>query len=179
MREIELPSGGLRDGWLALRFPRMDDILVYHASYNDPDIVKPGGLPVDEPDLRTVCRLLAERADDRRTGRGATVVLDERGTFVGGGGLRNLRWDDGIGDIGYWLRPEARGRGLATRAARLLAAWAFGLGLQRVQALTAPENLASQRVLERAGFTNEGVVHSLPWRNGRRDQVLFSLLPGE
>jgi RimJ/RimL family protein N-acetyltransferase len=179
MRPIELPAGGLDDGGLALRFPRLEDVPAYHAAYNDPAIVKLGGLPLDRPDLRTVCRLLAERVDERRTGRGAVVVLDESGSFVGGGGLRNLRWEEGIGDVAYWLRPDARGRGLATRAARLLASWAFDLGLQRVQALTAPENVASQRVLERAGFTREGVVRSQPWRDGRRDQVMFSLLRGE
>ena len=43
-----------------------------------------------------------------------------------------------------------------------------------------PDNLASQRVAERCGFTREGVLRSqLPFKGGRRDSVVFSLLPGE
>jgi RimJ/RimL family protein N-acetyltransferase len=43
-----------------------------------------------------------------------------------------------------------------------------------------PDNLASQRVAERCGFMREGVLRSdLPFKGGRRDTVLFSLLTGE
>src|SRR6185503_13806465 len=58
--------------------------------------------------------------------------------------------------LGYSLLPEWRGRGFAARAVRLVAAWAFAeLGLARLIAGTAADNIASQRVLESAGFTRE------------------------
>jgi RimJ/RimL family protein N-acetyltransferase len=83
--------------------------------------------------------------------------------------------------VGYWLAPHARGRGIATRAVRLLARWALDdLGLARLQITCGPDNLASQRVAERAGFTREGVLRShYPFKGSRRDTVVFSLLPGD
>ena len=59
-------------------------------------------------------------------------------------------------EIGYWLVPEARGRGLVTAATALLSDWGFrNLGLERVEFAILPTNLASQRVAERAGYRFE------------------------
>ena len=65
-------------------------------------------------------------------------------------------------ELGYWLRPDARGRGLAEAAARLAVDHALGpvadggLGLRRLVAVTAADNTASNTVLERCGFTRWG-----------------------
>jgi len=83
-------------------------------------------------------------------------------------------------EIGYWLLRRARGRGVATCIARILAEHAFALGILRVEADVNVGNDASDRVLERAGYTREGVVGSLPRPDGTRvDKTLWSLLPGE
>ena len=83
-------------------------------------------------------------------------------------------------EIGYWVLPHARRRGIATRLARLLAEHAFSLGLVRVAAFVNVGNVASERVLERAGFAREGVVRSMPVPSGARiDKTLFSLLASE
>jgi RimJ/RimL family protein N-acetyltransferase len=86
--------------------------------------------------------------------------------------------DRGRAGVGYWLRPEGRGRGAATEALRLVSRWAFeALGIERLNLITDPENTASQRVAERAGFVREGVLRAWhPTRTGRRDSVMFSLL---
>src|SRR5262245_36342532 len=87
--------------------------------------------------------------------------------------------DPALASVGYWLRPEARGRGAATVAVQLVARWAFDkLGVERLELTTAPENVASQRVAERAGFTREGVLRGLTATKDdmRRDSVMFSLL---
>jgi RimJ/RimL family protein N-acetyltransferase len=61
-------------------------------------------------------------------------------------------------ELGYWLVPEARGRGLATAAAGLLVDWGFeNLGLERFEFAILPENRASQRVAERLGARSEGL----------------------
>jgi RimJ/RimL family protein N-acetyltransferase len=62
---------------------------------------------------------------------------------------------------------------------RLVAEWAFSIGIVRLIAGTAPDNLASQRVLERAGFEKEGYQRSrLPGPNGTRiDDIQWALLP--
>jgi RimJ/RimL family protein N-acetyltransferase len=86
------------------------------------------------------------------------------------------------GHIGYWLAPEVRGRGLTAEALLALSRWGFEeLRLGRVELVTDPDNMASQRVAEKAGFTREGILRAiLVDRDGsRRDGVMFSLLPDE
>ncbi len=91
------------------------------------------------------------------------------------------RWP-GVAEIGYWVIPRARGRGLATRAIRLASRWALSeAGLARVEALVEPGNSASQRALLGAGFRAEGVLRSfLTSNDGRRaDAVVFSRLAAD
>jgi ribosomal-protein-alanine N-acetyltransferase len=156
--------------------------------------------PPDERDLPAIERGIADpdvtRAFGRATGS-AGQLLD----------LNRRRWAEGTGatfaiceavgeclghvfvnlsgysrgSVGYWLLPEARGKGLATRAVRLISRWAFrDLGLARVQLLTEPSNHESQRVAERSGFQREGILRSFTAIDGRRtDNVIFSLLPSD
>jgi len=88
-----------------------------------------------------------------------------------------------VREIGYWLRADARGRGTATRALTLIVAWAFEQpDVARIQLRADPENAASCRVAERAGFTREGVLRHAHWnpRIGcRRDWAIYSVLRGE
>ncbi|MEU1707865.1 GNAT family protein [Streptomyces sp. NPDC005706] len=79
------------------------------------------------------------------------------------------------------LVPAVRGRGIGTRAQRMLAAYLFDhTRAERLQAWTDCANLAEQRALEKAGFVREGVLRSAQWRGGRwQDQVIFSLLRAE
>lgn len=64
---------------------------------------------------------------------------------------------------------------------RLLARWAFaGLGVVRLELTCVPDNVASLRVAERCGFVREGILRShVPFKEGRRDTVIFGLLPDE
>lgn len=95
---------------------------------------------------------IADRETDEP--RGAVMVF-ERGTPLREPGA----------ELGYFLFPSARGRGLATEAADLAADFAFrsradgGLGLTRLSAVTAADNHASNAVLERVGFVRWGVEH--------------------
>ncbi|HEY2575208.1 MAG TPA: GNAT family protein [Streptosporangiaceae bacterium] len=84
-------------------------------------------------------------------------------------------------EIGIRLLPEARGQGAGTRAQRLLARYLFAHSqVNRVQAATEITNAAEQRALEKAGFTREGVLRGLGYRDGRwRDGVLYSVLRDE
>jgi RimJ/RimL family protein N-acetyltransferase len=87
-------------------------------------------------------------------------------------------WQHRRAEIGYFVGPEARGDGHATRAVRLLCDWGFEqLGLERIDLLAATGNGPSQRVAERAGFKREAVLRSyLVGKTGRDDVILFSLL---
>jgi RimJ/RimL family protein N-acetyltransferase len=99
-------------------------------------------------------------------------------------GSIGLRWDeaDHVAEVGYWLRADARGNGLMTRAVRLVSRHAFESGAARVFLRADPENVGSCRVAEKAGFTREGVLRSAHWnpRLGRRqDWAIYSLLASE
>ena len=83
-------------------------------------------------------------------------------------------------ELGYAVTPTARGRGVATEALRQLTRWAFDEGMQRVTALISPDNHASTRVAQKAGYTFEGVLRSMHHIDGRRgDLQSWSILPGE
>jgi RimJ/RimL family protein N-acetyltransferase len=88
---------------------------------------------------------------------------------------------DGIGEIGYWVAPWARRRGVASAALTLLSGWAIGhLGMERLQLKADVRNHASQGVALRAGYRREGVLRSyVTIKDERRDMVMFSLLPGD
>lgn len=100
---------------------------------------------------------------------------------LGGASLHAVELPERRAAVGYWLAARARGRGVATHATLLLARWGFErLGLERLELTCAPDNLASQRVAVRCGFTREGLLRShMRFKGGRRDTVVYSLLPGE
>ncbi len=87
----------------------------------------------------------------------------------------------GRANLEYWLVADARRQGLVARAVRLAAGWAFAeLRVGRLQIWTEPDNTASQRVAQAAGFTREGVLRAYDEIASRRvDSVMFSLLPGD
>jgi RimJ/RimL family protein N-acetyltransferase len=87
----------------------------------------------------------------------------------------------GNGEIGYWVAPWARGRGVATTASRMLAAHAFAKGFARLTLRTQPENTPSQRVAIAAGFGREGLERrsgSAP-DGSRFDLVVWARLAGD
>jgi RimJ/RimL family protein N-acetyltransferase len=71
--------------------------------------------------------------------------------------------------LGYWVGRIHSGKGYASEAARLAVEYARTLGAVKLLAETFPENLASQRVLEKAGFVLVGTeLRDLPLRGGLR-----------
>jgi len=87
--------------------------------------------------------------------------------------------DPKTGSVGYWLLPRARGRGLATRAVRLISSWATReMGVTNLRLTTEPKNDGSRRVAERSGFRQTGVLHHQATIDGRLiDQVVYELVP--
>jgi ribosomal-protein-alanine N-acetyltransferase len=87
-----------------------------------------------------------------------------------------LRPQRGVAGLGYWILPEARGRGLASRAVALLTGWGLEVqGLARVEAWVEPHNEASASVLARCGFEQEGTLRSfLAFPTRRGDALVLS-----
>jgi RimJ/RimL family protein N-acetyltransferase len=109
-----------------------------------------------------------------RLGRptGSLVITDTAtGASLGQCGVDG--WSDGdVAQIGYWLLPPARGRGIATGALVKLTSWLFELGAQRVFLTVVEENHASIRVAQRAGFACEGPIDQREMWNGRSHEIL-------
>ncbi len=108
----------------------------------------------------------------------AIVAVD--GTILGGIGLNRLNPEDRSANLGYWLGDAYRGRGVVTRAARLVADFGFGeLDLIRLEIVTLVENTASQRVAQRLGARREGIAHDRITLHGQpREALVFSLRRG-
>lgn len=85
------------------------------------------------------------------------------------------------GSIGYWIGSVAQGRGHAGRAVELVLKVMTGeLGLHRAEASTNLENIPSQRVLRRNGFSPYGVAHSTIFLDGSwRDGLLWERILGD
>lgn len=108
------------------------------------------------------------------------MMLDENDRYLGACGLNQLDIANPRANLGYWVRTSAQGRGVATEATRLLAAWAFAnTPLVRLEVVVSVENAASLRVAEKAGAVREGVLRSRILLHGRmHDAVMFSLVRG-
>lgn len=117
--------------------------------------------------LKTV---LAERPE-------TNFAVDVDGAAVGGIAFKIQDDVERIGaELGYWLGERVWGRGIATAAVRAVTEHALAThGLHRVFALPFAHNRASARVLEKAGFTLEGVLRSSAIKDGRvLDQLLYA-----
>ena len=167
----------LYDDDLVLRPWTEADVPALVVACNDPEIAH--WIPLIPTPYTEEDALTFVRGDVRPEEQSLAMALE--GTVVGaiGLGVNSMNYR---GRIGYWVAAPARGRGVCTRALRLLSGWALDeLELQRVDLITDPDNLASQRVAEKVGFRREGVLRAhLRHPDGRiRDSVMFSLLPGE
>jgi RimJ/RimL family protein N-acetyltransferase len=171
-------------GDLVLRPLRADDAEAVLAGWDDDEVARwqpPRDRPRTLADARErVGRSERERAD-RPVLRWAVAEGDAAGPMLGEVSIDLSMADLGIGLVGWWLLPAGRGRGLASRAVRLLARYAFTeLGLARLEAGIATGNTASLAVAERAGWAREGIMRSgFPARDGRVDTWLVSRIPSD
>ena len=112
------------------------------------------------------CRrhLAAHARQRRRLGFGPWTIIEKAsGSVVGLGGLYDDPFEPGWGpEIGYHFAPSAWGKGYATELVRLCLTEAYtSLGLTEVKAFTHPNNVASRRVLQKAGFERGQFIQSM------------------
>jgi RimJ/RimL family protein N-acetyltransferase len=175
------PAAPLGGGELVLRPPTDDDLDTLTRECIDADLtswVHPPAANEDE----SARRLLADLQNGWETGTMAAFLAVE-GEALCGLIVAKVESDPEVAEAAYWVSPAARGRGVATRALRLLSRWAFeDAGIERLWLEIEPGNDASHRVALKAGFLREGVfrAHCRDRRTGlRHDCVIYSLLPGD
>jgi RimJ/RimL family protein N-acetyltransferase len=88
---------------------------------------------------------------------------------------------DNLLEIAYFLAPNERGKGYCTEAIQLIVDYLFlSKEIVRIQAQTDVRNVASQKVLEKSGFTKEGIIRKREFVRGEwRDRCLYSILRDE
>ncbi|NIS78922.1 MAG: GNAT family N-acetyltransferase [Anaerolineales bacterium] len=101
------------------------------------------------------------------------------GQFLGSCGINHINQAYLLANLGYWVRSDRTGEGIATQAARLVAKFGFqALELRRIEIVTAEENWASRRVAERAGASFEGILRRRIKIGDRNiDAAMHSLIP--
>lgn len=125
---------------------------------------------------RAMRRAVAGRA---RLGASLPFALRVDGRLAGQVTIDNVvRGALRAGYLGYWIDQEAAGRGVASLAVALVCDHAFGpVGLHRLEAVIRPENLPSQRLVERLGFQREGLRRRYLDIDGDwRDHLAYALL---
>jgi RimJ/RimL family protein N-acetyltransferase len=161
VRGIEPPT--LRDGDLTLRPPLPGDAEAVTAACQDPAIQRWTLVP--SPYRREHAEeWLARAPAGARAGEAVSLLAFEGdGRLAGSFSLVELDLARGYAEIGYWVAPWARGRGVATRAVGMLHTWATEtLGLRRLEILPHAGNAPSRRVAERCGYADTGEVRALP-----------------
>ncbi|MDF2708060.1 MAG: acetyltransferase [Nonomuraea muscovyensis] len=113
------------------------------------------------------------------TGRIYGIWTDDK--LVGGVLFRTMDVGQGVAEAGCWLEPSAAGRGLVTRATRVIIDWAVEeRGIHRVEWHASSANAASVAVARRLGMTRDGVLRqSYMHRGTRHDMEVWSVLAPE
>ncbi len=176
---LAYPDPPLANGAIRLRPWTLRDVQAVEQASHDPYIPTVTSVPSAYTD--ETGRAWIERQWQRLTdGQGMSLCVADARTDAALGfvGISVAHRAHGRASLGYWVVPAARGRGVAAAAVQLLSTWAFStLGIPRLELLVEPDNLASQRVAERAGFQMEGILRSYEEFQGRRaDLMMYALL---
>ncbi|MBI1250429.1 MAG: GNAT family N-acetyltransferase [Alphaproteobacteria bacterium] len=156
-----------------LRPLTLDDAPALHIAHRDADVHRYWSSPAHASEEET----RAYTADTIVLGP-SWAITQSGGEALGRISLFHVR--AGVAEIGIILRRAAQGRGLSATALALVSAHAFANGYHRLVADIDPDNAASLRLFEKAGFVREGVLRQ-NWIThlGVRDSILMALLKSQ
>ncbi|HEY2769804.1 MAG TPA: GNAT family protein [Solirubrobacteraceae bacterium] len=180
---ISLPER-LEDGVVALRPMRTDDAAAYASAFLDDPAL--GGLlglekDPDEASVRERIERQSERTEEDIKFVRLAIVDAPTDVFWGEVIVHSLHDHHRRGELGFWVAPGQRRRGVGSRAVALTVSWLFeALDLSRVEMTTIPENQIVPALARRLGFRQEGILRRRNVERGRRvDIVWFGLLREE
>jgi ribosomal-protein-serine acetyltransferase len=138
-------------------------------------------LPDVTKDLESSRSYLQAYAEKTAADTGRIYGIWTSGLLVGGVLVRTMDVKDGTAEVGCWLEPSAVGKGLVTRAVRMIVDWVIKeRGIHRVEWRVSSTNEASIAVARRLGMTKEGVLReNYPHRGRRHDTEIWSVLAPE
>lgn len=171
----------LRTSRLLLRDFAPGDVGAAHAYASDPEVTRftSFGPNTRDQTLAFIESAAVAAQAQPRTDYTLAIQLQESGLLIGGCGLHNPHHDQW--ELGYVLARPYWSRGFGTELVQGLAAFGFmKLGAQKIWAPVDAANEASSRVLEKCGFTLEGLLRQdrLRWAEGR-DTKVYGLLSSE
>ena len=176
----EVPT--LQYGLITLRKPEERDIVPIFEGVQDPLIPKFTRIPANYQ-MANAEHYVRERSPNGFTMQTEIqLVLEYDGNFAGALSFHTLVLDEAKAEIGYWITAEARGKGIATAATKLLTGYGFEtIGFHRIEALVVESNKPSLKVLTKAGYEQEGVLRdkSCCGDGTRENMVLFAALRHE
>lgn len=106
--------------------------------------------------------------DQRARNDGYQCAIRVGGAIAGIIGHHRIEWPNRLTSLGYWLAADHQGRGIMTRACRVLIDHAFSeLGLHRVEISAAADNRRSLAVIARLGLVEEGLRRQAEWVQDR------------
>jgi RimJ/RimL family protein N-acetyltransferase len=179
-----IPSGQLSnspqpvlpaENGLLLRPWKPTDAPVFLAAYQDEEIRRwHTRRPRAEADVQEWFETYRQDWDSEKGGHWA--ITQDNGEILGRIATRGWDFDDGIAGVAYWVLPQARGAGVATRAVEALSAWALNeVGFQRMYLDHSTRNHASCRVATKSGYLLEGTKRSAALHDdGRHDMHLHA-----
>src|SRR4051812_26941186 len=119
MPEIHLPEPPLTDGELVLRAPRREDVPAVTAACQDPEVARFTRIPSPYTEAHAHQWMLLREAHMQSGGGISFLIAGAReDSLLGSVGLLNVHWEHLRAEIGYWIAPWARRRGVATGAVR-------------------------------------------------------------
>jgi len=181
MRSISPPPERLEDSEIALRLAAERDIPETLIAYEDDPHLHVRLGEARPPSGAELGRRMEQAAADMDQGQGVRLTIVEadaddcRGQVI----VHAFDWDNHRAEVGIWVAPQLRGRGVARRALTLSAPWLFAAcGLKRIALLTEPDNEPMLRVARAAGFVEEGILRGYRRKQGKRvDVAVLSLIP--
>ena len=159
----------------------MADLVEYSRWICDPQVMRFVGFPRAKSlrEARSILRPIIRQA--RRPNRRnffLAIRLKQHDVYVGDTGLTILKQGrtGGVAELGYFLLPEHQGHGYASEAAAALVSFAFNtLCCHRVIAKCDADNIASAKVMARAGLEHEATHRNHRYREGEwRDELVFA-----
>jgi len=150
------------------------DAAALAGAWADPDVARWNPVP-DARSEADAARWVAREGDRRDLGRAVDLVIappDHPEGVLGEVGLALADVERRWAEIGFWVLPSARGRGVASAAVVVFTNWALmDLPITRLFARTSPDNPAASRVVERAGYARAGKLGdgTLVWMRDETD----------